>query len=307
MQYKIEYSGTKEELFKIWWWVFSLNILSLGLYSFWGKTLLRQYLAQHCRLNDISFEYLGHAGSLCRGFFKALPIWLILILGFKFFEHTPYEDPYGVLLTLAVVYLSFVAIFGALRYRLTNVSWHGVRGHIRSSAWRFGLLGLWCSFVSVCSLGLMLGWMDHTLYQKKFNNIRFGKLSVIYSGAAKDLFKINLYTMLLAPCTLWLSRIWYVAKVRNYIYNHTCVGDFKVINTEDGKALVKLYVWGFFTTLLSLGILYPLVIQRKMQYIAQHFVLQGDLDELIVTIDQEKIMQSGEGLYTVLDEHTEIW
>jgi uncharacterized membrane protein YjgN (DUF898 family) len=303
----IQYNGSSEELFKIWLWVILLNILTLGVYSFWGRTLLRQYLAEHCQIEKTNFNYLGQGAELFKGFLKALPLWILLILGFKIFEDTALEDAYAVVMSIIIVQLTFVAIFSSLRYRLAHIQWRGIRGNLRGSAWLYGLQALWFSIVSILSLGLMFGWMDHHLYRNKLNKIKVGGLPVMYIGNAKDLFKINFITILLAIPTLFLSRIWYVACVRHYVYNRTQIGDCTLVNTESGKELVKIYVWGFFVTVFSLGLLYPLVIQRKMYYITQHFSIRGDLSTLIAELEQPFAATSGEGLYTVMDAETDLW
>lgn len=302
-----EYHGSAEKIFKIWTYSLLLNILSLGIYSFWGKNLLRQYLAANFSMAGHTLHYTGSGKELCFSFLKALPLWVLLIASVKIFENTPLEKLCVIILFILIVYLTFVGLYASLKYRLTHTSWRDINCHMYGNSWRFGLSAFALMAVAICSLGLMLGWMDHHLYKKKFNRIFIGNLHVTYTGTHQALFKINLITLLLAIPTLGLSRIWYAARLRNYIYNHTQFGEFKILNTETGNELVKLYLWGFFITVLSLGLLYPLVINRKMQYIATHFALVGNLKLLTANADQPVTETMGEGLYDIMDAETDLW
>lgn len=288
-------------MFKIWTVLVILNILTIGIYSSWGQTQLRKYLAQNFSLGNSEFVYTGNGKQLFLGFLSAIPIWIVLILLFKILEGTQLEHLYAAFLTIIVIYLTFMAIYSSLRYRINHVNWRGAYGHMHGSAWRYANLGISWSIISVFSLGLGLAWLDNYLYAYKAKHIKIGNLAITYTGHAQKLFKINFITLVLAIPTLWLSRIWYIARLRNYVYNNVHIGEFKLQNTETGAELVKLYIWGFFVTLLSLGILYPLVIQRKMHYIAKHFAIIGDLAKINYYADSPSSLNTGEGLYTVMD------
>lgn len=303
----LQYTGSTEQLSKVWAWLVVMNILTLGIYSFWGKTMLRQYLARNFILADNNFMYHGTSKQLGLGFLTALPLWLLLILAYKIFADTALENAYAVFLTIIVIFLTFVGLFSSLRYRITHTTWRGMQATMDGNAWHYGACALWMAIVSLFSLGLMLGWMDHNLYKNKLNKITIQGLEVKYIGEAQDLFRINWITLLLAIPTLWLSRIWYTAYVRRYVYNHTYIGTYKIHNTEQGQQLVKLFVWGFATTLFSLGLLYPLVVQWKMQYIAKYFAIIGDLTKIKPTDDQTTNNSNGEGIYDIMDLETNLW
>ena len=49
-----------------------LNIITLTLYRFWGKTEVRRRVWRNVRLNDEPFEYTGRGGELFIGFILAL-------------------------------------------------------------------------------------------------------------------------------------------------------------------------------------------------------------------------------------------
>src|SRR4051812_938790 len=58
-----------------------LNVITLTLYRFWGKTAVRRMLWSTTYLNEEAFEYTGRGIELFVGFVLAL---LVLVLPFLF-------------------------------------------------------------------------------------------------------------------------------------------------------------------------------------------------------------------------------
>ena len=65
-------------LYKLWVVNILLNIITLGIYSFWGKTRVRRYVVSCFKLVDDRFEFTGTGKEIFLAFLKAL-IFLILI------------------------------------------------------------------------------------------------------------------------------------------------------------------------------------------------------------------------------------
>jgi len=81
-QHPIEYHGKLGEIYKLWIFNLILSILTLGIYSFWGKTRMRRYLISSCSLVQDRFEYAGHGKELFFGFVKALLVLILIIVPF---------------------------------------------------------------------------------------------------------------------------------------------------------------------------------------------------------------------------------
>src|SRR5688572_29525354 len=75
---RIEYDGRASAIFGIWALNFFMKIITIGIYSFWGKTRIRKYVTSCFSLGGDRFEYTGTGGELFKGFLKALPIILIM-------------------------------------------------------------------------------------------------------------------------------------------------------------------------------------------------------------------------------------
>ena len=74
-----EYDGLSGQIFGIWIINILLSIVTIGIYSFWGKTIMRKYIAHSFSLLEDRFEYNGRGSELFKGYLKALPI---IILGY---------------------------------------------------------------------------------------------------------------------------------------------------------------------------------------------------------------------------------
>src|SRR5215470_15846849 len=64
-----------------------LSIVTLGIYWFWGKVRIRQYLYGQVALEGGTFSYLGQGKELFIGWLKAIGLFLVggvLFLGLGF-------------------------------------------------------------------------------------------------------------------------------------------------------------------------------------------------------------------------------
>ena len=154
-----------------------LNLITLTLYRFWGKTEVRQRVWRGVRLNDEAFEYTGRGIELFVGFLLALVALgapaLVLVFGAQFF------GPWFVLAIYLPLYLFFFwlwgfGVFTAFRYMASRTTWRGVRFQLKGSAAQYGLQFIFAGFLS----GLTAGWYwpaaERRLAEKIWDELRFG-------------------------------------------------------------------------------------------------------------------------------------
>lgn len=79
---KISYDSRTGQVYKIWLLNLLMNIITLGIYNFLGKTRLRKYVTGSFSLHDDRFEYTGTGKELFFGFLKAIPFFLAMYLPF---------------------------------------------------------------------------------------------------------------------------------------------------------------------------------------------------------------------------------
>ncbi|MDB5437139.1 MAG: hypothetical protein JWR47_3396 [Phenylobacterium sp.] len=154
-----------------------LNLITLTLYRFWGKTEVRRRLWATTYLNDEAFEYTGRGVELFVGFLLALVVialpFLCIIFGAQFL------GPGMALLVIlpSYLFLFFIAGLGrftAFRYLATRTAWRGVRFHMRGTARSFGLAWMGYALLS----GITFGWFwpaaDRRLAGRLWDGLSFG-------------------------------------------------------------------------------------------------------------------------------------
>jgi uncharacterized membrane protein YjgN (DUF898 family) len=154
-----------------------LNLVTLTLYRFWGKTEVRRRLWATTYLNDEPFEYTGRGMELFLGFLLALAVialpFLVVVFGAQFLG-----PAVAALVILPLyVFLLFLICFGrftAFRYLATRTSWRGVRFHLRGSAVKFGFS--WLGYVLLS--GVTFGWFwpaaERRLSGRLWDGLSFG-------------------------------------------------------------------------------------------------------------------------------------
>lgn len=168
-----------------------LNIITLTLYRFWGKTEVRRRVWGNVSLNGEPFEYTGKGKELFIGFLIATLVvgvpYLALILAIQFVNAM-----FTLLLLpvyVAMVVLIGMAIFMTYRYQASRTIWRGVRFHLSGKASGYGWSYLGYAFVS----GITLGWyapvMTMKLAERIWGEMSYGDQRFSWARAHKH----NLY------------------------------------------------------------------------------------------------------------------
>lgn len=153
-----------------------LNLVTLTLYRFWGKTEVRRRVWATTELNGEPFEYTGRGVELFIGFLLALAaiglpflvvVFLLQIIG-----------PIGFVLLLGL-YLFMIGLIGfgqftAFRYMASRTTWRGVRFRLNGRARDYGLTFLGYVLLS----GLTAGWFwpaaSRRLAGRMWGGLEFG-------------------------------------------------------------------------------------------------------------------------------------
>ncbi|ATQ41929.1 hypothetical protein CSW64_05635 [Caulobacter mirabilis] len=154
-----------------------LNIITLTLYRFWGKTEVRRRVWSKIAVNDEPFEYTGRGVELFLGFLIALFTvglpFLIVVFGAQFL------GPAFALLIILPLYIGMfvllgAAIFLAFRYMASRTRWRGIRFRMHGSPLNFAF-----SYMGWLLLtGVTLGWytpvMSLNVAERLWGGLRFG-------------------------------------------------------------------------------------------------------------------------------------
>lgn len=153
-----------------------LNLITLILYRFWGKTEVRHRVWKGVRLNDEAFEYTGRGVELFIGFLLASVVLGIPFLAVVFAVQFGAEWMAIFLLPMyiALPWLWGFGIFTAFRYMASRTTWRGIRFRLKGSAVNYGWLFLGIGFLD----GLTAGWFrpagERMLAERIWDEVRFG-------------------------------------------------------------------------------------------------------------------------------------
>ena len=195
---EIAYDGLTSQVYKIWLLNFFMQIITLGIYSFWGKTRLRKYVVGSFSLVNDWFEYTGTGKELFIGFLKSIPVLLGIYAPFLIATFIAPEAAWPVVLLLPIFYVIPVALYSALRYRISRLQWRGIHYRLDGSALKYANLFLWRGFLNIVSIGILLPFSDIKKYQYKVNHSYYGDIPFSFKGSGKNLMGIHLATYAIA-------------------------------------------------------------------------------------------------------------
>ncbi|MEZ5924824.1 MAG: DUF898 family protein [Hyphomicrobiaceae bacterium] len=177
-----------------------LTILTLGIYSFWGRTEARRRIWSMIRMNGEPFVYTGTGLELFLGYI--IVFFIITVPTILTFSVVPYVATYllgpiaGPIVGAIVVvsYMVFIylligtAVYRAMRYRLTRTQWRGIRGAVVGSHWLYGWHYFWTFIANYFTAGWMTPWRSNLLHRQLTNDMRFGETAFKYKGKAGPLY-----------------------------------------------------------------------------------------------------------------------
>ena len=160
-----------------------LIIVTLGIYRFWAAARQRRYLWSRTEVIGDRLEWSGTGKEMFIGFLVVIVVLLPFFLFFEFLfpalvARGKIEAAGGVFLLfyVAILYLSGVAGFRALRYRLSRTWWRGIRGGSDEPGWNYG--GEYLGRIALAGITMWIAWpwMATALFRNRWNEMSFGSL-----------------------------------------------------------------------------------------------------------------------------------
>jgi len=200
------------------------TLLTLGVYSFWGRVRIRQFLSSQTSFAKTRFSYHGTPQELLKGWSKA---FLVFGLPYAFlsivpliWDQIPTWIPNFLAGTMALCFIP-IAVVGSHRYRLSRTSLGTIRfsfrGHVKA-------------YMKIWVLGTVLTLLTAGIYYPFFENARrkflvthsyFGNRPFTYTGTGNGLLQIyakalaftilivfTLFGISAGPETLWSITRW---------------------------------------------------------------------------------------------------
>lgn len=303
---RLSFQGVGGSLFGIHIVNVFLTIVTLGIYYFWAKVRVRNYLFSQTEFAGDRFAYHGTGKELLFGFLKAVALigvpFFLVRLGLDFVARGPIAQAVSASVSyLAIlVFLAFATI-GARRYRLSRTSWRGVRFSFRGQLLEFIKLFVGGWLLSTITLGLYYPFFDTRQHGFLVSHSYFGSQKFSFDGKGKDLFGRFVLAIILSLPTLGLCWFWYLARKQRYFWDHTAFDAARFQCTVTGGKLLALYLGNALLLVLTLGFGWPWIVVRNARFACRYLVLQGALDLTAVRQEAQVVSTTGEGLAGILD------
>ncbi len=292
---RIVQHGQGGELFMIFIVNLILTILTLGIYRFWAITRTRRYIWSHTRIEGHTLEYTGQGLELLIGFLKVFVIFVALGIGIAFFP------PLLALLYLAMPFLMGLAIYGAMRYRLSHTRLRGVRFGLDGKASDYALMVLGYTLLLFFTLGMAAPWVRSALYGELINHMRFGSARFTYDGRGAQMAGPFFLAVLLTIPTVGLIWLWYRGREIRYQTRHTRLDQVQFGSHLSGGAYFWLVLSNLLLLLFTLGLALPWVALRSIRFMLDRLELDGELDYASIEQSAAEANATGEGLADALD------
>ena len=211
------FDGTWQEFAPIAFTNLLLTIVTLGIYRFWATARERRYLWSRSRFVDEPLEWSGTGMELFIGF-----LLVLLLLGVPFTVMQliaqglilRQEQALGGAIVLATLlllfYLTGVARFRALRYRLSRTRWRGIRGGSDNQGWRYGLSYMIKSVIGWLPLGLLVPWSMTSLWNERVGQMSFGPNRFAADASPAPIFA-RFFLFYLIPFLAFLAALGFAA------------------------------------------------------------------------------------------------
>lgn len=251
-----------------------LNVVTLSLWRFWGKTRVRRMLWGGTSAWGDPAEYTGRGGELFLGFIVVMvAIFTPIVVAMGAAQaavaagHT-WAGLIVFVLQVAIIVLAGAGLYRARRYQLTRTIWRGIRGGQRGEAWRYGVMMIAVGVTTSVTLGWAWPWAEMTLTRYRMENTTFGDTSFECDARAKPLYK--------RFAVLWLAGLVFLAGIAAAFG----AGVYYFKDLEEGSAefigfIAALYAGGAIWALLTIGV--PLAWYRAgfLRHLAAHTRFAG--------------------------------
>jgi uncharacterized membrane protein YjgN (DUF898 family) len=229
-----------------------LTIVTLGVYRFWATTRERKYLWSQTEFIDDRLEWTGTGLELLIGFFAVMVLIFLPLIGINLLQAAliargivGFAGLLTFALLFAIFYLTGIARFRGLRYKLSRTYWHGIRGGSNDQGLAYGWAYVWKTFVGGIALYLMVPWAMMSLWNERWGRMSFGPHEFFAKGEHGDTFKrfLSFYLLPLA------------AVIAGVIASY-------VLGTVASAAIVGLLVIGVYFGLAVVAIAYYAIFFR---------------------------------------------
>jgi len=301
---RLTFHGSGGTLFGIYVVNILLTIVTLGFYRFWGKVKVRRFMLSQTAFEGDRFAYHGTGKELLLGFVKAL-----LFVGMPITALSTAARLSGdVKILIATQVFTYLLVFtfipiamvGARRYRLSRISWRGIRFSFRGRAWAFVRIFMLATLLNAVTLSLYYPFFQARQQAFMVSNSHFGRRPFRFDGRGRDLFGAYVVTLLLLVPTLGLYLFWFNARKTRYLWDHTYFEMARFRSTMTGGALLVQSLVNVIMLILTLGLAWPWVLLRRARFEFSCLSVEGPLDLAGIVQEPQLATATGDALSSLL-------
>jgi uncharacterized membrane protein YjgN (DUF898 family) len=277
---RLTYNGSGNELAILMFKNLALTILTLGIYSAWGRTNTRRYLWGQISFMGDRGAYTGTGKELFKGWMIVIGSYIAIYAGIFILK---FIHPLLVIVSFPLfIYLFALAIYGGSRYRLSRTSWRGIRFGMekdKASTKEFVILAFKNVALIMVTLGFYAPYFQNNIRRFLINKARFGTAKFNFEGNNKDFFILFFTNVLLTMITLGFYGSWMAINLLKYkLENSKLEGSLKFKTHLSGKDLFIFSFIAYLATICTLGLALPWVINRSMKLFVNSIEVHGEID-----------------------------
>jgi uncharacterized membrane protein YjgN (DUF898 family) len=308
-KHSFKFQGDGHTLFNISFINLIKTVFTLGIYRFWAKNNVRQYLWGQTLFLEDRFSYHGTGKELLSGAcrFGVVIVILGLINIYIMFNIGLQEgQQFFNLFFLFVVLMIPVFLVAARSYRLSRTAWRNIRFSFQGKKMEAFTLYLIGVILSILTLGLY--WPFFKMKSEKFwrEHSWFGNVQFSFSGTGKDFIGKFFIAVLMTPLTLGFYLFWFAADLKRYLWSHTHLAGATFDFPVNGNDYMKLKVINFFILLFTIGAGFSWTVIRNQRFVTDNLVFLGSIEFNRIVHEKEVSEAFEEGVLNTIGSSIDI-
>jgi uncharacterized membrane protein YjgN (DUF898 family) len=287
---RLTFNGSKKDFFILFIKVAFLSVITLGIYSFWGRVEFKKFFYNNTKFQDGTFDFHATGKELFIGFLKGIGI-LIVVVGvltlFGVLLSKILGEAFGQALTLIIDYVAIFSvlpflILASLRFRFSKTTFRGINFGFLGDNKEFAILFLKSIGLTILTFGIYTPWLYANIVNYLSKNTLLGNHAFESKLEGKELLIIFLKGFFLSMLTLGVYSFWLQANVYNYMISHYFFQNGKAYSDLKGGDLFVTVLIGIFLIPLTLGFYTPILILniRKLYIESITFSTLINFDEI---------------------------
>lgn len=333
-RFPFAFTGSAGEYFRIWIVSLCLSLLTIGVYSAWGKVRKRRYLYAHTSLDGTGFDYRASPLAILRGRVIALTLFGGLALAGHFVPVVQL-----VLIALLLLLAPWIVV-AAARFNARNSTYRNIAFAFDAGVAEAARVFIGGALVALVTLGLAYPWYRARRARFIVAHHRYGAsqfatdlrtrgfvLTYLFAGlmtigafallgvtaqgiaflarrSAADVEPSTAgYLIALVTYAIYIAVYGYVrARTLNLMANATTIGSLRLGGTLRARRLAWLYLSNIIAVLSTLGLATAWATIRVARYRAENLIARANAPlESFVAGAQAQIGATGSEVSDLFD------